>query len=663
MIARARCDAGCDVAIVGGGMAGGLLARQLLRALPGIRLALFEKNGEHDWRVGESTVELASNYLIRRLGLSRYLYEEQLPKNGLRYFFDDATKSSPLEEMSEIGSVRPAVPPGLPDRPRAPRRRPAPHERRGRAPSSTWAPRCSGSSSARAARPTASRCARAAGRERSSAAGSLDASGRAGLVARAKGLRVKESSHQHQRGLGPLRGRGRPRRPRARELPRARAPHEPRPLDGALLLPGLLDLVHPDPQRRDQRRRGRRPAARRARDPHARGLPRVPGRPRERCASCCADARHLDTQSYAQLAYGTHALLPRRSLGPDRARPPPSPTRSTARAPTSSRSRTTSSPISWRATSRGEARRSAGRAHRALRPLHALPLRDGDAALPRPVRAARQPGADAPQVGLRPRALLQPLGVGLHAGPAPRRAAGCAASCARSASCSRRCGTSRALFEKARRRLLDEGALLPRQPRRLLLRPRVHRLRRGGRAARARAGRCSRRPARSSTRSTCAPASCSASPSDARARRSHAADLVHGGPTAGVTASPRAPRSAGRPGGRRRATCSASRCSAARCSSTRGRSTRRSCASACGPSPPCCWRSPSLGGGARRSGPRGAPAHRPAARAGLSRGAIAVLLGAALADGRRALPAAGARGRLPLARAARARRACASRPR
>ena len=93
-----------DVAVIGGGLAGNALVRQLLRALPGISLAQFEKTGEPDYRVGESTVELASNYLIRRLGLSRYMYEEQLPKNGLRYFFDDPTKSTPLEEMSEIGS-------------------------------------------------------------------------------------------------------------------------------------------------------------------------------------------------------------------------------------------------------------------------------------------------------------------------------------------------------------------------------------------------------------------------------------------------------------------------------------------------------------------------------------------------------------------------------
>lgn len=94
-----------DVAVLGGGMAGGLLARQLRRALPALRIALFERSTECGYKVGESTVEIASNYLIRRAGLSRYLYEHHLPKNGLRYFFDDPARSAELPEMSEIGSV------------------------------------------------------------------------------------------------------------------------------------------------------------------------------------------------------------------------------------------------------------------------------------------------------------------------------------------------------------------------------------------------------------------------------------------------------------------------------------------------------------------------------------------------------------------------------
>ena len=93
-----------DVAVVGGGMAGNLLARQLSRRLPGRRIALFEKRSEYSHSVGESLVEIASNYLIRRLGLSSYLYDRHLPKNGLRFFFDSEDRDTPLQQMSEIGS-------------------------------------------------------------------------------------------------------------------------------------------------------------------------------------------------------------------------------------------------------------------------------------------------------------------------------------------------------------------------------------------------------------------------------------------------------------------------------------------------------------------------------------------------------------------------------
>jgi flavin-dependent dehydrogenase len=94
-----------DVAILGGGFAGNLLARQLRRSAPELSVGLFEKSTEQSYKVGESTVEIASHYLIRRQGLSRYLYENQLPKNGLRYFFDDADRSCEIEEMSEAGTV------------------------------------------------------------------------------------------------------------------------------------------------------------------------------------------------------------------------------------------------------------------------------------------------------------------------------------------------------------------------------------------------------------------------------------------------------------------------------------------------------------------------------------------------------------------------------
>lgn len=92
-----------DVAILGGGLSGNLLARQLRMSLPDLSVALFERDTERSYKVGESTVEIGSHYLVHRLGLARYLYEEHLPKNGLRFFFDTEKKDAPLHEMSELG--------------------------------------------------------------------------------------------------------------------------------------------------------------------------------------------------------------------------------------------------------------------------------------------------------------------------------------------------------------------------------------------------------------------------------------------------------------------------------------------------------------------------------------------------------------------------------
>ena len=633
---------------------GGLLARQLLRsvarhpprALREERRARLAR-GRVDRRAGQQLPDPSPRPLALPL---RGAAAEERPALLLRRRGEEQP-----DRGDERDRQRQSLPvsPRLPDRSRAPRRRPAPHERRGRAPSSTWAPRVQRLELGEGGAPHRFEV-REGGRTQAVECRWLaDASGRAGLVARAKGLRAEGVEPQHQRGLGPLRERDRLDDSRPRELPRARPPHEPRPLDGSLLLPGLLDLVHPDPQRRDQRRRGRRPAARRARHPHARGLPRLPGpardgarpaastratsTPRATPSSPTGRTRYFHADRWGLTGRGRRL---RRS-------------RSTARARTSSRSRTTSSPISWCATSRGEPARSAGRAHRALRPLHALPLRDGHAALPRPVRAARQPGADAPQVGFRHRALLQPLGVGLHAGPAPRRRVGCAASCARSASCSRRCGTSR---RSSRRR---GGASRPRA--------RYYRANLGGfsfglefidfveeigqprtrRQVLEKTGEIFN-SVYLRTRELLG------EPEPRAARRSHAADLVHGGPTAGVTARPRAPRSAGRAGGRpARDLLGFALLGGALLvypwaidAALARFGVRPVAAVLLGARPARRRRSP-LGGRVSL------PAHRPSARARLPRGAIAVLLAAALADRRRALPAARARGRLPLARAAR----------
>lgn len=93
-----------DVAIIGGGLAGNCLARQLRLALPDISIAIFERSEERTYKVGEATVEIAANYFVRRLRLSTYLYKNHLPKNGLRFFFDTPERDGELTRLSELGT-------------------------------------------------------------------------------------------------------------------------------------------------------------------------------------------------------------------------------------------------------------------------------------------------------------------------------------------------------------------------------------------------------------------------------------------------------------------------------------------------------------------------------------------------------------------------------
>ncbi|MDH5428814.1 MAG: tryptophan 7-halogenase [Nitrospirota bacterium] len=94
-----------DIAILGAGLAGNLLARQLKQTFPHLTVGLFEKHATTSFKVGESTVEITGDYLIRRLGLEHYLTDHHIVKNGLRFFFDQENHQAPLTEMSEIGGI------------------------------------------------------------------------------------------------------------------------------------------------------------------------------------------------------------------------------------------------------------------------------------------------------------------------------------------------------------------------------------------------------------------------------------------------------------------------------------------------------------------------------------------------------------------------------
>jgi flavin-dependent dehydrogenase len=92
----------CDVAIIGGALAGAATAIQLLRAQPGLRVTIVEKTTAFPRKVGEATVEVSAYFLGRVLGLTQYLNEAHLLKQGMRFWFSNE-RTTCLDECSEIG--------------------------------------------------------------------------------------------------------------------------------------------------------------------------------------------------------------------------------------------------------------------------------------------------------------------------------------------------------------------------------------------------------------------------------------------------------------------------------------------------------------------------------------------------------------------------------
>lgn len=91
-----------DVIIIGGALAGAATAVQLLREEPDLKIAIVEKSAAHGRRVGESTVETSAYFLGRVLGLTRYLNENHLTKQGMRFWFQNKNTKT-IADCSEIG--------------------------------------------------------------------------------------------------------------------------------------------------------------------------------------------------------------------------------------------------------------------------------------------------------------------------------------------------------------------------------------------------------------------------------------------------------------------------------------------------------------------------------------------------------------------------------
>lgn len=99
-----------DVVILGGAFSGASAAILLRRECPDLRVLIVEKAERFDEKVGEATTEMSAMFLTRRLAMWRHLENEQLPKEGLRYWFSNDKVTGHANASETGGFIRSTVP-------------------------------------------------------------------------------------------------------------------------------------------------------------------------------------------------------------------------------------------------------------------------------------------------------------------------------------------------------------------------------------------------------------------------------------------------------------------------------------------------------------------------------------------------------------------------
>src|SRR3954468_1034004 len=92
-----------DVVIMGGAFSGAATALLLKRKHPAARVLIVEQAAEFGRKVGESTTELSSCFMIRLLGLTHPFCHHQLAKQGLRRWFANRP-DQPFDDCVELGA-------------------------------------------------------------------------------------------------------------------------------------------------------------------------------------------------------------------------------------------------------------------------------------------------------------------------------------------------------------------------------------------------------------------------------------------------------------------------------------------------------------------------------------------------------------------------------